>query len=441
MRSIEPDVVAAGEEMHARARRLFPICRSITGQGVRDTLAILREELPNLRLHEVPSGTSALDWTVPPEWNIRSARLTGPDGETIVDFADNNLHVVGYSTPVDVDMDLDALQEHLHSLPDQPAAIPYVTSYYKERWGFCLAHEQRARLKPGRYRARIDSDLARGSLTYGELILPGESEDEVFISTYVCHPSLANNELSGPVVATQLAKWVAGLPDRRYTYRFVFVPETIGSIVYISRNLDALKRNVIAGFNVTCIGDDRCYSFLPSRYGNTRSDQVARHVLGHWAGDYKSYSFLQRGSDERQYCAPGVDLPIATIMRSKYGEYPEYHTSLDDLTLVTPTGLAGGFEALRRSLQAIEGDRVYLTRVLGEPQMGPRGLYNSLGGKSADVVARTRIDILAYCDGSNGMIDIADILGQPFWELKPLFDDLIEHGLIDEVAGGKNCNA
>lgn len=433
MRSCHPDMKAAGLEMYARARRLFPICRSLTGDGVRETLAILGEDMPGLTVHEVPSGSQCLDWIVPPEWNIRGARLTGPDGKKVVDFADHNLHVVGYSVPIDIELELEALQPHLYSLPDQPDAIPYVTSYYKKRWGFCMTHAQRERLKPGRYRATIDSTLAPGHLTYGELVIPGERAEEVFISTYICHPSLANNELSGPVVATQLAKWVSSLADRRYTYRFVFIPETIGAIVYISRNLNQLKDRVVAGFNVTCIGDDRCFSYLPSRYGDTLSDLAARHVLRHFAGDYKSYSFLERGSDERQYCAPGVDLPVASVMRSKYAEYSEYHTSLDDLELVTPTGLGGGYEVLRLCVESIETDRIYRTKVLGEPQMGPRGLYSSLGGKSADVVARTRIDILTYADGTNSLLEVAEILGQPIWLLRPLLDDLLNHELIEEL--------
>lgn len=419
--------------MHGLAQRLWPICRSITGDGVRETLSILREGLPNLMIHEVRSGTKCLDWTVPAEWNIRSATLTGPSGETIVDLADSNLHVVGYSTPIDCDLDLEDLQPHLHSLPDQPDAVPYVTSYYRPTWGFCMTDELRRRLPPGRYHARIDASLAPGHLTYGELVIPGESEQEVFVSTYICHPSMANNELSGPVVAHALARWIAELPRRRFTYRIVFIPETIGSIVYISRNLEQLRNRVFAAFNVTCTGDERAYSFLPSRYGNTVADAVARHVFGHIAPDYRAYSFMQRGSDERQYCAPGVDLPMVSVMRSKYGEYPEYHTSLDDLSLVTPDGLAGGFDVLRRCVEVIEANRIFRTAVLGEPQMGPRGLYNSVGGKSPDIVAQTRIDILMYADGTNTLLEIANILEQPLWELLPLLDDLIEHGLVHEL--------
>lgn len=421
--------------MHALARRLFPICRSITGDGTRATLAILGEQLVGLTVHEVPSGTRCFDWIIPDEWNIRDAYLVGPDGSRVIDFQDSNLHVVNYSLPVDIELTLDQLQPHLHSLPDQPSAIPYVTSYYTKRWGFCLPHAQRETLPPGTYRAVIDATLAPGSLSYAELLIPGETIDEIFFSTYVCHPSLANNELSGPVVTAQLAQWVASMPQRRFSYRFAFVPETIGAIAYLSRNLTDLRSNVVAGFVATCLGDERAFSFLPSRGGNTLADRAARHVLGHVAPDYKSYSFLQRGSDERQYCAPGVDLPVASVMRSKYGEYPEYHTSLDNLDLITPSGLAGGYMALRRCIEVIEADRVYRTTVLGEPQLGRRGLYDSLGGRSVSEAALLRGDLLAYADGTKSLLDLADILGQPAWSLVPFAEELVAHQLLEELVG------
>ena len=420
-----------GSDMHRLMARLFPICRSLTGPGVRETLGILKEHLPGLTLHEVPSGTKCFDWTVPDEWSLREAYVIGPDGSKVVDFQKHNLHVVSYSEPVDVELPLSELQEHLHSLPDQPDAIPYVTSYYKRRWGFCLAHRKREQLKEGTYRAVIDSTLEPGNLNYGELVIDGDTDDEIFLSTYICHPSLANNELSGPVVTAFLAKWIAALPRRRYTYRIVFIPETIGSITYLSRNLDHLKAHVRAGFNVTCVGDERCHSYLPSRAGDTIADRVALHVLRHVASDFKRYSFLDRGSDERQYCAPGVDLPVATVMRSKYGTYPEYHTSLDDLDLVTPEGLHGGFEVLRRCLEGLELDATYRASKLCEPQMGRRGLYGTLGTKASDVTTQTYMDILAYCDGVHSLLDIAEMLGRPLWELKPAIGELLRHRLIE----------
>ena len=422
-----------GAAMHALARRLFPITRSITGDGVRETLRILGEHLP-LEIHEVPTGTRAFDWTVPPEWSIRDAYILDEHGDRIVDFQQNNLHVVGYSVPVDATLSLAELQPHLHSLVDQPTAIPYITSYYERRWGFCLSHAQRQRLQDGQYRVVIDSELKDGSLTYGELIIPGETPSEVFLSTYVCHPSMANNELSGPVVTTWLAKWIASRP-RRYTYRLVFIPETIGSLVYLSRHLDTLRANVVAGFNVTCVGDDRAYSFLPSRNGGTLADRVALHTLKARHPDFVRYSFLDRGSDERQYCSPGIDLPVVSVMRTKYHEYPEYHTSLDDLTVVTPAGLEGGYSILRDCLEVLEGNRTYRSTSLGEPHLGGRGLYPTLGTTSSYGAVRTTMDLLAYADGTHDLVGIGDIIGVPVMELQRVAAQLVEHGLLAEVPG------
>jgi aminopeptidase-like protein len=423
----------AGVAMHALAAELFPICRSITGNGVRQTLEILRRELPKLKVFEVPSGTTCFDWVVPPEWNIRDAYIIDPSGRKIVDFKAHNLHVVGYSTPIDATLSLEELRPHLYSLPDQPDAIPYVTSYYKERWGFCLTHEQLQTLQPGGYRVKIDSTLAPGSLTYGELVIPGDEPGEVFLSTYVCHPSMGNNELSGPVVTTALAKWLQSLPRRRYTYRIVFIPETIGSIVYLSRNLEALKQRVIAGFNVTCMGDDRAYSYLPTRLGGTLADRAALHVLRHQAGDFVRYTYLDRGSDERQYCSPGVDLPVASIMRSKYATYPEYHTSKDDLSFITPSGLGGGFEALRKAVMAVEANAAYRATTPGEPNLGSRGLYPTLSTKDTARQVRSMMNVLAYADGAHDLLDVADMLEVPVWDLAPIAATLEQHGLLQRL--------
>jgi aminopeptidase-like protein len=432
--SDQQELLRMGTEMHGWARDLFPICRSITGPGVRETLAYLKRLIPELIIHAVPSGTSAFDWKVPDEWSIHEAWIADEQGTKIIDFSDHNLHVVSYSEPIDAWIDLDELQVHLHSLPEQPEAIPYVTSYYERRWGFCISHRQRESLRPGRYHVYIDSSIAPGVLNYGELMLPGQVEREILLSTYICHPSLANNELSGPVVTTALARWLSDLPDRRYSYRIVFVPETIGSIVYISRNLDDLRKRTLAGFVVTCVGDDRSYSYLPSRAGDTLSDRVAVHVLKHIAPAFRRYTYLDRGSDERQYCSPGVDLPIASVMRSRYGDYPEYHTSLDDLEVVTPTGLAGGFFALRRILETLERDRVPLTTVLCEPQLGRRGLYPTLGKKDGfPQDSGAMINLLAYADGGRSILEIADLISLPFWEADDLCTRLENVGLIQCV--------
>ena len=418
-----------GDRIYKLAVELFPLCRSITGNGVRETLKLIRRELPDLRIHEVPSGTRCFDWTVPPEWNITDAFIIDPDGNKLADFQKSNLHVVGYSVPVDKTISREQLEAHLHSIPDQPDAVPYVTSYYEERWGFCLTHRERERLKPGQYRVFIGSTLEPGSLTYGELIIPGKSEDEVFLSTYICHPSLANNELSGPTVTTYLAKWISGLRQRRYTYRIVFVPETIGSISYLSHNLDHLKRHVVAGFNVTCVGDERSYSYVPSRAGDTLADRVALYVLKHLAPDFVQYTYLDRGSDERQYCSPGVDLPVASVMRTKYREYPEYHTSKDDLTLISPSGLFGGYEALRHCLLCIEHNETLQVTVLGEPQMGKRGMYK-IGSKGRDAGMRRIMNLLAYCDGRQDLLSVAETIGEPMWELSDVVSMLKEEGLL-----------
>lgn len=423
-----------GTYCHALASELFPICRSITGAGVRATLEILRRELPGLAVHEVKSGTQAFDWTVPDEWNIQEAYISDEQGNRIIDFKENNLHVLGYSEPVDATLSLEELQQHLYSLPEQPAAIPYVTSYYSRRWGFCLSQNQRDSLRSGMYRVVIDSELRPGVLNFGELVIPGDSAEEVFISTYICHPSMANNELSGPVVATALARWLTSLPNRRFTYRIVFIPETIGSIVYLSKNIDRMKRLTIAGFNVTCVGDDRCYSYLPSRNGSTLADRAALHVLAHYPDGFKRYQWLDRGSDERQYCAPGIDLPIATIMRSKYGEYPEYHTSLDDLSLVTPSGLQGGFIALKEAIEIIEWNVLLRVTVLCEPQLGKRGLYPTLSTKETGKQVRVMMNMISYCDGEHSLLDIAELLNVPFKELQYLALPLINNGLLEVVS-------
>jgi aminopeptidase-like protein len=431
--AIEPEDDAAGNAMHNLIRRLFPICRSITGDGTRETLAILREHLPELKIYDVPSGTKCFDWVVPDEWNIKSAQLISPAGDVVVDFADHNLHVVNYSIPTDQELTLEELQNHLHSLPEQPTAIPYVTSYYEPRWGFCMTHKQRVELKPGTYRATIDSRLEPGSLSYGELVIPGETKEEIFVSTYICHPSMANNELSGPVVSIFLAKWLMGLDSRRYTYRFVFAPETIGALAYLSGNLDHLKKNVRAAFNLTCLGDERCYSYLASRNGTTISDRIARHTLRHLIGDFAEYSFLDRGSDERQYCAPGVDLPMATIMRSKYRTYPEYHTSLDDLDLVTPAGLAGSYKLLQHCLSILETNRIYRTTTIGDPQLGRRGLYTDFGERKYGGDAKARMDILAYADGAATVLDIAEMINMAAWDVRRYSEELLSHGLLQLV--------
>jgi len=420
-----------GLEIYEFAKELWPINRSITGEGVRKTLELIKQHLPDLEIKSIPSGTQVFDWIVPKEWHATEAYIVTPSGKKICDFKVNNLHLLGYSTSFDGRISLEELKEHLYTLPEQPEAIPYITSYYKERWGFCLSQDEYDQLEGGEYRVKIEAKDFDGVLNYAELILPGESQEEVFLSTYICHPSMANNELSGPTVVTYLTKWLSELSNRYYTYRIVFIPETIGSITYLSLNYKEMREKTIAGFNVSCVGDDRAYSYLPSRNGNTLSDNVAKHVLKHIDPGFKSYTWLDRGSDERQYCAPGIDLPIASIMRTKYGKYPEYHTSLDDLdNVVTPNGLDGGYWSIRKAIEAIERNKQYRVTVLGEPQMGKRGLYPTLSTKKSGEQVRLMMDVISLCDGENTLLQIAETLSTPIWELYELVDKLVEHKLL-----------
>lgn len=426
-----PDL-AEGQRMHAWAQALWPICRSLTGPGVRETLAFIGRQLPGLQVHAVPSGTRAFDWTVPDEWTIRAAWIEDRRGRRWLDFRDHNLHVMGYSAPFDGWLSWAELEPHLYSLPDQPDAIPYVTSYYRRDWGFCLSQQQRDALpRDEPLRVVIDSTLAPGVLNYADLLIPGDTPDEVLLSTYVCHPSLANNELSGPVVAMALGQWLQALPRRRYSYRLVFAPETLGAVVYLSRHLAELRQRVIAGYVLTCLGDERAYSFLPSRRGNTLADRVARCVLHDLAPGFTAYSFLQRGSDERQYCSPGVDLPVASVMRSKYGTYPEYHTSHDDLSLITPAGLAGGLAALQACIRVIEGNYRYRVTTPCEPQLGKRGLYPLTSTRDTQAQVEHMMNVLAYADGELDCVGLAEVTGVPVAECLHWCETFLSHGLME----------
>ncbi|MGN0938040.1 MAG: DUF4910 domain-containing protein [Selenomonas sp.] len=426
-----------GEEMYRLCGKMFPYCRSITGDGVRQTLQDLQAVIPELTIHEVPSGTPVFDWTVPKEWRIRDAWIKNAAGEKVLEFRETNLRVMGYSAPLDKEMSLDELKEIIYTQPDQPDAIPYVTSYYKERSGFCMTQREKDALPDGMYHAYIDSELFDGSLTYGEFLLPGETDDEILLSTYVCHPSMANNELSGPAVSVYLAKWLKSLPYRRYTYRFVYVPETIGSITYLSQgnHLAQMKAHVKAGFNLSCVGDDRTYTYVASRYGDTLADRVAQNVLRFHYPHYEKRTFLERGSDERQYNAPGVDLPVCAICRSKYGEYPEYHTSKDDLGLISPSGLQGAFEVYQNCIEALEANKVYQVQCYCEPQLGKRGLYPTISQKGSYDEVTAMVDFIAYADGRNDLIAISDIIGVPVRELLPIVEKLTTAGLLREVKG------
>ena len=421
-----------GEIMYELIRELFPLCRSITGQGTRDTLSVLKRELPNMTIHNVPSGTTVFDWTVPKEWVIRDAYIETLSGKKVIDFRNNNLHVLGYSAPIDKIVSREELLSMVYTMPEQPDWIPYVTSYYKERSGFCMSETQKKELSDEQYHIVIDSELIDGNLTYGELIVPGKTEEEIFFSTYICHPSMANNELSGPAVCTELAKYVQKC-DHRYTYRFIFIPETIGSITYLSKNLDYLKKHVIAGFNVSCVGDNRTYSYVESPYADNLADRVAQNVLSFHYPDYKRYSFLYRGSDERQYCSPLVNLPVCAICRSKYGEYPEYHTSADDLTIVSPEGLQGAFDVYRKCIDMLEYNNRYCVTIPCEPQLGKRGLYPTISKKGGYDKVRPLQNFIGYADGKRDLIDISTCIKVDIDILKPIIDKCLQHGLVKIV--------
>lgn len=419
-----------GQAIYEFAERIFPICRSITGNGVRETLQIVKEYIPELQIHEVPSGTQVFDWTVPKEWNIEDAYIENSLGERIVDFKSNNLHVMGYSLPMDKYVNLDEMKEFIYTQPNQPEVIPYVTSYYKERSGFCMSQNQLDSLPEDTYHCVIKSTLIDGALTYGEVVLPGTSEKEIFFSTYTCHPSMANNECSGPSLAVGLIQWVRELENREFTYRFIFIPETIGSITYLSKHLDHMKANMYAGFNLTCVGDNRAYSFVATRYGNTITDKLLRHVLRYQTDDYKEYSFLYRGSDERQYNAPGVDLPVCSVCRTKFGDYPEYHTSSDDLTVISPEGFEGSLEVLKKCVRILEHNKKYRMRVLCEPQLGKRGLYPTVSQKGSYASVRNLTNFIAYADGKNTLLEIAELIEEDASELIEVAQKLVENELV-----------
>ena len=438
--------------MYDFAKSIFPICRSITGDGVRETLAACSKYIEELdgvgfEIKNVASGTACFDWTVPKEWRIREAYIEDEESNHIIDMARTNLHVIGYSTPVDEWVDFDELKTHIFTLPDQPDYIPYVTSYYRERYGFCMSANALKELEAAdakkrqsgaspKYHMYIDSELFDGNLTYAELILPGESQEEVFFSTYDCHPSMANNECSGPTLMVELINYVKSLQKRRYTYRFIIVPETIGSITYLATgdNLAKLKKNVVAGFNLSCVGDERDFSIVESKYGNTLADKVLKNVLEFKTGGaYSDYSFLHRGSDERQYNSVGVELPVVCYCRSKFGAYPEYHTSADDMTLVSPAGFQGSYEVMVELVNALEYNHFYKTKICCEPQLGKRGLYPSVSIKGGYDVVNARLLFAVYADGTNDLIDISNIIKVPVDALLETVDAYLAGDLIEVV--------
>jgi aminopeptidase-like protein len=434
LKKFEAEGVAAlalGEELHEFAKELYPICRSITGDGIRQTLARIGKRIP-LQLFEVPSGTGVFDWIVPKEWNIRDAYIKNSSGKRVVDFQKHNLHVLNYSMPIHATMPFNELRPHLFSLPERPDWIPYRTSYYQEQWGFCLTHNQLLALMDGEYEVCIDSSLEDGNLTYGECFLPGQREEEVLISTHVCHPSLANDNLSGLVVATYLAQSLAAT-DHRYSYRFLFIPGTIGAITWLSRNGAKVSR-IRNGLVLTGVGDRGGFHYKKSRRGNAEIDRAAVHVLRHRGEASEVLEFSPYGYDERQYCSPGFNLPMGCLMRSVWGTFPEYHTSADDLAFILPQQLAGSLRLCGSILDVLEGDRVYLNQnPCCEPQLGKRNLYRSTGGESIDTEIHARLWTLNFSDGGHSLLEIAERSGLPFAAIRNAAELLYENGLLAEV--------
>lgn len=425
----EDDIAAVGERMHRFIAELYPLCRSITGEGLRETLRRLRARIP-LEIHEVPTGTQVLDWTIPREWNIRAAWLKGPTGEKVVDFARSNLHVVNYSVPVRTRLPLAELRPHLHTLPEHPDWIPYRTSYYKEDWGFCLPHRQLEAMPEGEYEVHIDSRLEDGALTYGELLLPGEQADEVLFSCHVCHPSLCNDNLSGLALAASLAQALGESP-RRYSYRFLFLPGTIGAIAWLARNRERVDR-IRHGLVVACVGDPGKFHYKRSRRGDADIDRAVVLALRHHPAGFEARDFSPFGYDERQYCSPGFDLPVGSLTRTPHGRFPEYHTSADDLDLVRPQALAESLAAYRSVVEILENDGRYLNLFPhGEPQLGKRGLYRALGGlPDPGRLQMALLWVLNQSDGRHSLVDIAQRADLPFPAVHQAAEILREHGLL-----------
>jgi aminopeptidase-like protein len=427
------DLAAAGREMHALIASLFPICRSLTGAGVRETLAVLQRHIP-LEVREVPTGTRVLDWTIPREWTIRDAYVKNAAGERVVDFRRSNLHVVGYSVPVHRRLSLAELRPHLHSLPERPEWIPYRTSYFNEDWGFCLAHRQLESLPDGEYEVHIDGSLDDGHLSYGELCLPGELlDDEVLVSTHVCHPSLCNDNLSGVAVATALAQLLRGA-RLRHSYRFLFVPATLGSIAWLAQHPEAPKR-IQHGLVLACVGDRGPVTYKRSRRGDALIDRAVGHVLRHAGAADRVEPFSPWGYDERQYCSPGFNLPVGCLMRTPYGRFPEYHTSGDDLDFVDPAALADTLAVCLRTLAVLESDAAYRNlSPYGEPQLGRRGLFDRAAGRALGPARELALLwVLNYSDGEHTLLDIAELAGMPFDAIYEAADSLAASGLLERV--------
>jgi aminopeptidase-like protein len=428
------DISDLGTEMYHLISELYPVCRSITGNGFRESLRIVGSHIP-LEIHEVPSGTEVFDWIVPKEWNIRDAFVKNSRGERVIDFQISNLHVLNYSVPIHRTMDFAELKTHLHSIPEQPDLIPYRTSYYRENWGFCLSHNALRQLDEDEYEVCIDSSLEPGSLTYGEYLVKGSTPDEVLISCHSCHPSLCNDNLSGMALATFLAKHLRALP-LRYSYRFLFIPGTIGAITWLALN-EGLVSRIKHGLVVACVGDPGKSCYKRSRRGDADIDRAVVHVLQHSGQAYEVYDFSPYGYDERQYCSPGFNLPVGSLTRTPHGRYPEYHTSADNLELVQPAYLADSLSKYLAVMNVLEQNKTYVnTNPKCEPQLGKRGLYGTLGGKK-DTKAQEMalLWVLNLSDGDHALLDIAERAGLEFSIIRMAAEALAKSDLLQEYAG------
>jgi len=415
---------------------LFPICRSLTGPGVRKTLKIIKEKIPKLKIKSIKSGTKVFDWNVPPEWDVTDAYVLDKDGLKIIDFKKNNLHLFGYSIPLEKTLTKKDLFKNLYFLKRLPKAIPYITSYYQKRWGFCISYDEFKKFDKkysykDKFRIVINSSFKNnGCLNYGELVLNGKSKQEILISTYICHPSMANNELSGPIVSMGLIDYFSKQKLNK-TLRFIFIPETIGSISYLNLNLNYLKENIIGGYNLSCIGDEGQHSCMFSKYNNSPSDEaIIEAYRKNKINNYKIYSFLKRGSDERQYNSPGIDLRISSIFRTKYGEYPEYHTSLDDFNLVTLKGITGGFNVTKTAIKIILKNIYPKYKVLCEPHMGKRDLYPTLSTTNKIKLTENYMNFLQYADGYNSLKKISNLIKLDLKSVKKINSTLKKNKLI-----------
>lgn len=424
------------EKLFDLIEKSYPICRSISGNGVRETLKLISKVIP-IEQHEVATGTKVFDWEIPKEWNIKKAYIKDPNGKVIVDFKDSNLHILSYSIPVNRRFSLDELKKHLYTLPDQPDLVPYRNSYYKENWGFCISHNQLMELKEGTYEVVIDSSLENGHLTYGEYYIKGSSDDEIIISTHICHPSLCNDNLSGIAVATYLAKY---LEDKslEYSYRFLFIPVTIGAIAWLSLNENKLL-NIKHGLVLALLGDKSNFTYKRSKKGNAEIDRAVEHCLKHSTKPFTIKDFIPYGYDERQFCSPGINLPIGSFTRATYGEFPEYHTSADNLEFVNSDCLAESLETLAEIMFVVENNHTYLNKYPKcEPQLGKRGLYEQIGGKNDSKIAQlAALWVLNMSDGNHNLLDIANKSGLAFSIIRNASDTLLNCKLLKKYTNNK----